>query len=61
MEDIERTSVKKTVLDIECSGDYVPPSAVLPPFSKERLKTGDLPNDGDILSTPFETLLSKPV
>jgi len=56
---IVRTSGTKTVLDIVCSGNYITPSAVLPAFSKERLRKGDIPSDGEILSIPFETLLPK--
>ena len=53
------TAGTKTLLDIECSGDYIAPSAVLPAFSKERRQRGDIPSDGNILSIPFETLLPR--
>jgi len=53
-----RTSGTKELLDIKCSGEYIPPSTVLPPFSKQRIKAGAIPSDGDILSIPFETLSS---
>lgn len=56
---IVRTSATKTLLNIECFGNYIAPTAILPPFSKKRIETGNIPSDGDILSTPFETLIPK--
>ena len=53
---VRTTGTSKTLLDIECLGAYIAPSAVLPAFSKDRLKAGEVPGDGEILQVPFETL-----
>jgi hypothetical protein len=53
---IVRTPGTGTFLDLRSEGGYLPPTATLPPFSKERLKRGDVPEDGELLEVDFEAL-----
>lgn len=52
-----RTGVANALLDFECSGEYMAPSVVLPAFSKERYRTGEVLADGEVLTIPFASLL----
>lgn len=41
------------VFGLECLGEYFPPSAELPPFSKETYESDSVPEDGAILPGPL--------
>lgn len=51
------TASHRSLLDLHCAGAYLPPQATLPAFTLEQLESGSVPEDGDILQTPFESLL----
>jgi len=53
---ITRTSRSHLLLDLTCTGEYLPPVWVNPPFTARPYKTGAVPEDGEILETEFENL-----
>jgi hypothetical protein len=52
-----RSGTGHTLLDFEPLGEYVAPETTLPAFTKEQYRAGGVPDDGDVLAVPFETLL----
>jgi hypothetical protein len=52
-----RSGTGQSLLDFEPLGEHFAPEATLPAFTKEQYRAGEVPDDGAVLTVPFDTLL----
>jgi hypothetical protein len=50
--EVSRSPQGRLVLDVRCTGSYLPPSSTLPPFPE----SGDVPSHGDVLEVDLDAI-----